>query len=50
MIRIVLLAVVTATFFGIGDASLGQAYYSHSGLQGIRSTLSDSVTPPMQNF
>jgi chitin disaccharide deacetylase len=33
MIRSILIVLVTATTLGIGDAPLGQAYYSYSGLQ-----------------
>ena len=46
MIRTVLLAVVAATSIGIADPSFGQAYYSHSGLQGIRSTLPERLGYP----
>src|SRR5712691_9735244 len=46
MIRTVLLAVVAATSIGIADASFGQAYYSHSGLQGVRSTLPERLGYP----
>jgi YdjC-like protein len=46
MIRIVLLAVVTATSAGIADAAFGQAYYSPSGLQRIHSTLPERLGYP----
>jgi len=46
MIRTVLLAVVTATSIGIADASFGQVYYSHSGPQGVRSTLPERLGYP----
>jgi chitin disaccharide deacetylase len=46
MIRTVLLAVLTATSVGITHASFGQGYYSHSGLQGIHSTLPERLGYP----
>src|ERR1700730_16073319 len=46
MIRTVLLAVVTATSLGVADATLGQSYYSHSGLQGVRGTLPERLGYP----
>ena len=45
MIRPVLVAVV-AVSLGIADASFGHAYYSHSGLQGVRSTLPERLGYP----
>jgi len=46
MIRIVLLAVVTATSVGVAPASFGQAYYSPSGLQRIHNTLPERLGYP----
>ncbi len=45
MIRPVLVAVV-AVSLGIADASLGREYYSHSGLQGARSSLPERLGYP----
>ena len=45
MIRPVLVAVV-AVSLGIADASLGRGYYSHSGLQGARSSLPERLGYP----